>query len=75
MNKQRRNKLDEAVKILQNTVEILQKIKEQEDMTRENMPENLETSEMYEHSENCSDTIEDAITDIEGAIESILEIT
>lgn len=75
MNKQRRNKLDEAVKILQNAVEILQKIKEQEDMARENMPENLETSEMYEHSENCSDTIEDAITDIEGAIESILEIT
>lgn len=75
MNKQRRNKLDEAVKILQNAVEILQKIKEQEDTARENMPENLETSEMYEHSENCSDTIEDAITDIEGAIESILEIT
>ena len=53
----------------------LENIKDEEDDARENIPENLENSEMYEASENCSDTIEDAISDIEGAINSILEIT
>ena len=75
MNKIRRTQLKKIAEELENSIGKLERIKEQEDDARENMPENLEYSDAYENSEQCSDTIEDVISSIQEAINNILEIT
>ena len=73
MNAQRRNRL-----VLENVKNNLTAICDEEDEARWKMPENLESSDRYERSEECSDAIsdaadsvDDAIGDIASAIESV----
>lgn len=75
MNKSRRQRLRQIVDALQSIVNDLDDIKMEEDEARNNMPENLESSETYEESENCSDVIEDAISDLNEIMGNITEMT
>lgn len=71
MNNKRRQKIRDVVQKIEGLTSDLEHIKDEEDDTRANMPENLESSEQYEKSEQISDTIEDAITDIRDALNTI----
>lgn len=74
MNKARRNKLKEIISTLQTCYDDLNSLKEDEDYARENVPENLQNSESYTASEESSDTMEDALSDIQGVIDSLENI-
>ena len=49
----------------------LDKIKDEEDDARDNIPENLQSGETYETSEECSDVMSDALDNINDAIENL----
>ena len=74
MNKERRTRIRKVTKNLSACISELESIKDEEDYARSCMPENLEYSEAYEKSEECSDTMEDAITDIQGIADSLEKI-
>ena len=74
MNKTRRNKLKEIISALQTCYDDLNSLKDDEDYARENVPENLQGSEAYTASEGSSDTMEDALSDIQGVIDSLENI-
>ena len=61
MNKIRRNALQEIYDKLTALSEELEMIKDEEDESRENMPENLQGSERYEQSETASGNMDEAI--------------
>ena len=75
MNKNRRKKISVAVAELQKTLSDLEQIKDEEDDSRENIPENLKGTEMFNSSEDASDVLQDAIDNIQEAIDLINEIT
>ena len=75
MNKDIRKRICEAISKLSTCSSELQSICDDEDSARSRMPENLEGSERYEASENCSDVLEDAISDIDDVITSLQELT
>lgn len=74
MNKTRRNKLKAIISALQTCYDDLNSLKDDEDYARENVPENLQGSEAYTASEESSDTMEDALSDIQGVIDSLENI-
>ena len=68
MNKERRKKIDDVIQkinIFQNTLEELQEmieeIRDEEQESLDNIPENLQGSERYEAVENSLYNLEDAI--------------
>ena len=71
MNKDRRDRIKDTIIILSNCKNDIERIKDDEDDARSNMPENLETSEKYEQSEEASDALDDAMSDIQGAIDTL----
>ena len=75
MNKRRREEISEVVGTLQDCKSKLENIKDEEDTSRENMPENMEGSQRYEDSETASERIDDAIADLESAIDNLGEAT
>ena len=75
MNKDRRERLRKAKRLLGDAKDIITDVLWEEDDSRDNMPENLQGSERYEQSENCSDAMESAIDSIDSAIESLEEAT
>ena len=50
----------------------LSSIRDEEDEARDNMPENLQDSDKYSESEECSDKMQDALDSGEEAV-SVLE--
>lgn len=74
MNKDRRDRIKDTIIILSNCKNDIERIKDDEDDARSNMPENLETSEKYEQSEEASDALDDAMSDIQGAIDTLENI-
>lgn len=75
MNKERRQKIREVIKDISIISSRLDGIKDDEDDTRVDVPENLQSSEQYETSEHCSDIMEDAISDLNQICENLEEIT
>ncbi len=76
MNKLRRKSLQKIFDKLSDLMEEIESIRDEEDESRENMPENLHGSERYEQSETASYNMDEAIERISSAcdsIESILE--
>ena len=61
MNGRRRTRLKEARDKLSKVREEIESIREEEDEVRENMPENLQYSERYEQSEDCSRAMDNAV--------------
>ncbi len=74
MNKTRRKKIDDVKGKLNACISELEVIRDEEDQTRENIPENLQDGEAYCLSEECSDKIDDAISDIQGAVSNLENI-
>lgn len=75
MNKERRNRVARIVNTLSPCVEELEEVKNDEDASRESIPENLQGGERYEQSEECSDTLEDAIDNLRDVIDCLNGIT
>ena len=73
MNKDRRARLRAVRNKLNDAREEVVAIRDEEDETRDNMPENLAYSERYERSEECSGAMDAAIDSIDEAIGSIEE--
>ena len=71
MNKKRRDKISAIATKLNDCKSELESIKEEEDDARDNMPENLEGSSRYSDSEEASDAMDSAITDIESAVNAL----
>lgn len=71
MNKIRRKALQEIYDKLSDLQEELETIKDEEDESRENMPENLQGSERYEQSETASGNIDEAMEYLSSACDSI----
>ena len=75
MNKVRREQISTVVGKLKDCKDVLEEIKNDEDCSRENMPENLENSQRYTDSEEASDSLDDATSDIGNAIDTLEKIT
>lgn len=75
MNKIRRKALQEIYDKLSDLREELETIKDEEDESRENMPENLQGSERYEQSETASGNIDEAMEYLSSACDSIESAT
>ena len=76
MNKLRRKTLQKIFDQLSDLREEIEAVKEEEDGSRENMPENLQGSERYERSETASSNMDEAMEYISSAcdsLESVLE--
>ena len=73
MNKIRRKALQEIYDKLSDLREELETIKDEEDESRENMPENLQGSERYEQSETASGNIDEYLSSACDSIESAME--
>lgn len=71
MNKIRRKALQEIFDKLSALSDELESIKEEEDESRENMPENLQGSKRYEQSETASGNIDEAMEYLSSACDSI----
>ena len=71
MNKLRRKSLQEIFDKLSDFREEIESIKDEEDESRENMPENLQGSERYEQSETASYNMDEATEYISSACDSI----
>lgn len=74
MNKKRRKAISVVSQKLSSIRDELGTIQDEETFSRENIPENLQSSEVYENSEETSDYIENAINNIEAAIDDLNSI-
>lgn len=74
MNNRRRKKMSCIIKELEQCVGELNDIKDEEDSSRDNIPENLQESSTFLFSEQCSEMLDDAISDIESTIRTLEEI-
>jgi len=74
VNKERRERIKKVIGTLDGCSEDLSLVKDEEDDMRENIPENLQGGEAYCESEEYSDKIEEALSDIQSAIDSLEEI-
>lgn len=74
MNKQRRQKIRDVRKEIENCKENLQKILDEEQDYFDNMPENLQGSVRGFNSEDAIDAMESCIEDLENIIEELTEI-
>lgn len=71
MNKQRRIRLKEANSYLDCVMQIVYSVKDEEQDSLDNLPENLQSSERCTIMEDAIDALEEAIENIEQASESI----
>lgn len=74
MNKQRRDKIREIRRSLEICKENLQKVLDEEQITFDNMPENLQCSLRGSESEDAIDTLESCINDLENIIKELIGI-
>ena len=75
MNNERRKRIREAIHDLSIVSSKLESIKDDEDDARAEIPENLESGEIYIESEKSSDIIGDAISELNEITKSLEEIT
>lgn len=74
MNKERRKQIKKIVDNLKKCSDDLSSVKDEEDYSRENIPDNLQEGETYCISEECSDKIDDALSDLQQAVDTLEEI-
>ena len=73
MNKVRRLGLEKIIEALESIKEELSVLAKEEEEYRDNIPENLQTSERYEKAEAACDSLSDADASIDEAIDFIME--
>lgn len=74
MNKQRKQKIRDVRKEIENCKDNLQKILDEEQDYFDNMPENLQGSVRGSDSEDAIGTMESCIEDLENIINELTEI-
>ena len=73
MNNARRNTLRQAASLLRSASTMVSKVKNDEENSLDNMPENLQDSERCAKMEDVIDLLEEASNCIDSAIENINE--
>lgn len=71
LNAGRRKKLTVAIDHLREASNIVDQIKDEEQDSLDNMPENLQESERYSNMEEAVDALEDALVSINEAFEHV----
>ena len=71
MNKVRRKELQEVIEQINIAKELLENIMCDEEEYRDNMPENLQSSEKYEKADAACDAMQEAINELEEAVSYI----
>lgn len=71
MNKIRRKELQTIIDRLEELKDALEDLQSDEEVYRDNMPENLHGSEKYERTDDACDNLSDAVSSLEEAIGSI----
>ena len=71
MNAGRRKKLTVAIDHLREASSIVDRIKDEEQDSLDNMPENLQESERYSNMEEAVDALDDALVSINEAFEHV----
>ena len=74
MNNYRRRRISEIISRLNLCSIELEDIRDAEDESRENIPENLQNGEKYLYSEKCSDALSNAIDYLSDAIDELSDI-
>ena len=75
MNRIRRKALAEIQAKIEELQNDLQVLLEEEEEYRDNMPENLQSSERYENADTACDNISSAMDGLQEAIDYIMEAT
>ena len=73
MNKIRRKQLQEIIDRIEDLKSDLEALKEEEEEYRDNMPENLQSSERYELADEACNNLNYAFDDLEDAVSYIEE--
>ena len=73
MNNKRRKELRRAIEIIETALDIVNQVKDEEEDSMYNYPENLQGAETYENMETAVDTMDDAISNIDDGISSLNE--
>lgn len=74
MNKARRERVRSAIAALETVKETINDILMEEEMMLDNIPENLQGSQRYEDMESAIDYMNDAVLEIESAIDNLEEV-
>ena len=74
MNKQRKQRIRDVRKEIENCKDNLQKLLDEEQNYFDNMPENLQCSMRGSDSEDAIDILEKSIEDLENIIKELMEI-
>lgn len=71
LNKVRRTKLSEVCNLLLHALQIVSLVKDEEQNSLDNIPENLQNSELYTLMEDTIDKLDDVSEKIEEAMNSV----
>lgn len=74
MNKNRRNRIDKACKLLQEAEDILGECSEEELDYANNMPENLQMSEKHDRAEELAGIIEEGADECGSILQNMEEL-
>ena len=74
MNKQRRSEISKIAAELENIKSKLESVQIDEEMAFDNMPENLQNSMRGEESQEAIDCMNEAISNLEEAIDQLNEV-
>lgn len=74
MNKTRRKKIENVANTLDLCYEDIRSIADEEEESRNNMPDSLEDTDKYMESEECSETLEEAADEILEIVESLRDL-
>lgn len=75
MNKEKRLKLNEGLQLLSKVISIVSDIREEEENSFNNIPDNLENTEMYSRLEESVENLNSAVDLLEEAYELIEDTT
>lgn len=73
MNKIRRKTLQDLYNIIADAKDTLDEVRDEEECYKDNIPENLQSSERYERAEAAVDALESAVSSLEEALDYIEE--
>ena len=71
MNRERRKNLQSIIDQLEELQGSLEDLLEEEEVYRDNIPENMQGSERYERAEEACDNLSEAVSSLEDTIYSI----
>lgn len=71
MNNNRRKEIKQIINYLHEAISKIESVKDDEEEYMENIPENMQGGDRYSMAEEACEHLEDAISDIECAIESL----